>query len=91
MTFEFSVRVELCKHEAPQKWHTDEEQAEATSRTKQCVFSQMATLGFNLKEFSLDAAQRRSFIESMSAIYELDAASVDMLLAIADGPSDPSA
>jgi hypothetical protein len=88
--FSCSVRVELCKHEAPQKWHTDDEQAEATSRTKQCVFSQMATLGFNLKEFSLEASQRRSFIESMSAIYELDAGSVDMLLAIADGPSEPS-
>jgi hypothetical protein len=50
----------------------------------------MATLGFNLKEFSLEASQRRSFIESMSAIYELDAGSVDMLLAIADGPSEPS-
>jgi hypothetical protein len=83
-----SVRVELSKHEPAQRWHTDAEQAEINSRTKQCVFSHLAAISFNMKEFALDANERREFIESMSMFYDLDAGSLDMLLAIADAPME---
>jgi hypothetical protein len=83
-----SVRVELSKHEPAQRWHTDSEQAEINSRTKQCVFSHLAAISFNMKEFALDATERREFIESMSMFYDLDAGSLDMLLAIADAPME---
>jgi hypothetical protein len=67
----FAKELKNHKQSQASRWHTDQEQAEATDRQKKILFGKLSAYAHNMLGFGMDTGSTLKFVQKMCNINEL--------------------